>query len=112
MRDGLTLAKQPFRSGLFVELRNAYGIDCELLSQKFGHEDFRATTGHVSSHLSKIEDSPLLARLEILDRWTATLAKRGIKFCSARERPIRAKRTASGRYVLQMVSALYSSATG
>ena len=28
--------------------------------------DFRATTGHVSLHLSKIEGSPLLARLEIL----------------------------------------------
>jgi hypothetical protein len=38
----------------------------------------RARTRHVSSPLSKIEGSLLLARLEILDRWIASLAKSGI----------------------------------
>ena len=75
----------------------------ELISQKFGHEDFRATTGHVSSHLSRIAGSPLLACLEILQGGIATLSQRGINplhddvrnfavsVCQFAEKPLRAK---------------------
>ena len=49
MGDGLTFAEQPCRSGPRLELGDAYGIDCEHISQKFSHEGLGATTRHVHS---------------------------------------------------------------
>ena len=46
MRDGLMLAEQPFRSGLFIELRNAYGINCERIAEEFRHDGFGWATRH------------------------------------------------------------------
>jgi hypothetical protein len=69
MRDGLPFAEQSCRSGSRLEFRDAYGIDCERISQKFSHEGFGAMMGH---------GLPLSACLEIFHGWIATLAKCGI----------------------------------
>ena len=66
MRDGLTLAEQPCRSRPRLEFGDAYGIDCERISQKFSHKGFGAMMGH---------GLPLSACLEIFHGWIATLAK-------------------------------------
>ena len=47
MGDALTFAEQSCRSGPRLEFGDAYAIDCERISQKFSHEDFRATARHV-----------------------------------------------------------------
>jgi hypothetical protein len=52
MGDALTFAEQSCRSGHRLEFGNAQAIDCERISQKFGHEGLGATTRHVYSHLS------------------------------------------------------------
>jgi hypothetical protein len=61
--DGLTFAEQSCRPSHHVEFGYTHVVPCERIPQKFGHEDFGATTRHVYSHLSRIEGSPLLARL-------------------------------------------------
>jgi hypothetical protein len=68
--------------------RHAEGTQCERISEKFSHEVFGATMEH---------GLPLSTDFESLHRWIATLPKHGInplhddEFCSARERPLRAK---------------------
>src|ERR1700719_1077855 len=63
--DALAFAEQSFRSGPRLEFGHAQCTDSERISQGFGHEHFGATTRHGYWHPSRIEDSPLLARLRL-----------------------------------------------
>ena len=46
MRDLLTFAQESCRSGPRLEFGDARGIECERISQKFGHADLGAMMGH------------------------------------------------------------------